>query len=109
CKLCKTIRGGCDQQTKTEEITEICYRHANDNGRCEAVRKITYEPCGDCPNKLLRKELPCDYCKGERDVVFVTKFREEEGRRRCLVSEERKSEPCELSYIVLGGEANEYL
>uniref|UniRef100_A0A158QEB2 VWFA domain-containing protein n=1 Tax=Hymenolepis diminuta TaxID=6216 RepID=A0A158QEB2_HYMDI len=94
CKPGKTIRGGCDQQTKTEEITEIGYRHADDDGRCEAVRKVTYEPCGDCSNKLERKELPCDYCKGKRDVVFITKFREEEGRRRCLVSEERKSEPC---------------
>ncbi|KAM7536384.1 hypothetical protein Aperf_G00000083322 [Anoplocephala perfoliata] len=94
CKPCRTSHSGCDPQTKTEEVTEICYRRT-DNGRCEPVRRVTYEPCGDCPNEFKRKELPCDYCKGKRDVVFATQFREESGQRRCLVSEERKSEPCE--------------
>ncbi|VDN96065.1 unnamed protein product [Rodentolepis nana] len=95
CKPCETIRGGCDPKTKTEEIVEICYRHVGDDRRCEAVREVKYVPCGDCPDKFERKELPCDYCKGRREVVLVKQFREEEGQRRCLVLEERTNEPCE--------------
>eukprot|EP00108_Taenia_solium_P009922 TsM_000922600 transcript=TsM_000922600 gene=TsM_000922600 len=94
CKPCETTRNDCDPHVKTVEITTNCYRHGN-HGICEPVRQVSYEPCGDCPNRVTRRELPCDYCKGRRDVVLVTQFREESSPRRCLVSEKRTSEPCE--------------
>ncbi|EUB62272.1 Collagen alpha-3(VI) chain [Echinococcus granulosus] len=94
CEPCETTRKDCDPHSKTVEVTTICYRHGT-NGRCDPVRQVSYEPCGDCPNSVARRELPCDYCKGRRDVVLVTQFREESSPRRCLVSERRISEPCE--------------
>ncbi|VDM16626.1 unnamed protein product [Hydatigera taeniaeformis] len=48
----------------------------------------------DCSNGVTRRELPCDYCKGRRDVVVVTQFREESSPKRCLVLEKRITEPC---------------
>ena len=56
--------------------------------------------------------MPCDYCKGRRDYVLVTQFREESGQKRCLVSEKRNSEPCgksNLPAIIILGWINEYV
>ncbi len=38
--------------------------------------------------------MPCDYCKGFRDVVIKTQFREEAGERRCLATMKNTTEPC---------------
>lgn len=56
CKPCETTRSDCDPHVKTVEVTTVCYRHGND-GLCEPVRQVNYEPCGGKPS-LLRRLIP---------------------------------------------------
>ncbi|KAH9281574.1 hypothetical protein ECG_05506 [Echinococcus granulosus] len=57
CEPCETTRKDCDPHSKTVEVTTICYRHGT-NGRCDPVRQVSYEPCGECRGQALVRQ-PC--------------------------------------------------
>ncbi|CAH8586237.1 unnamed protein product [Schistosoma turkestanicum] len=100
CPKCHIESGPCHPITKNIELRHICYQ-LQSNGSCKALITRKYRPCGDCPARILRIPGKCNYCKGSRDVVIRTYFREEIGLKRCLMIERSHEEKCACEQINL--------